>query len=129
MRAYITGAWLSVARLIAGRPETVDQVESAFAMFLALMLLAGMVRTKITVSAAALGLRKKPFHVNVTRRTTGAQVVSKVLEKLQCRDPPSRYQLWAVAAEKGECYIARLSCEKEHGCRPFSWWYAANVLL
>ena len=61
-----------------------------------------MARTKILVSAAALGRRRKPLHVNVADGTTSAQVVGKVLEKLQCRDPPLRYQLWAVSAERGE---------------------------
>ena len=61
-----------------------------------------MARTKILVSAIVLGRRKKPFHVNVAAGTTCGQVVVKVLEKLQCSDPPLRYQLWAVAAERGE---------------------------
>ena len=61
-----------------------------------------MARTKILVSAAAVGRRRKPFHVNVAGGTTCAQVVVKVLEKLQCSDPPLRYQLWAVAAERGK---------------------------
>lgn len=61
-----------------------------------------MARTKIVVTAAALGQRKKPFHVNVAGSTTSAEVVGKVLEKSQCRDPPLRYQLWAVAADRGE---------------------------
>ena len=61
-----------------------------------------MARTKIVVIASALGQRKKPFHVNVAGNTTSAEVVGKVLEKSQCRDPPLRYQLWAVAAERGE---------------------------
>ena len=64
-----------------------------------------MARTKILVSATALGRRKKPFHVNIAGNTTSSQVVGKVLEKLQCRDPPLRYQLWAVAEERGECIM------------------------
>ena len=67
-----------------------------------------MARTKILVSATALGRRKKPFHVNIAGNTTSSQVVGKVLEKLQCRDPPLRYQLWAVAEERGECIIPSL---------------------
>ena len=54
------------------------------------------------MSAAALGGRKKPFHVNVSGSTTSCQVVAKVLEKLQNRDPPLRYQLWAASSERGE---------------------------
>ena len=61
-----------------------------------------MPRTKIVVSPAALGGRKKPFHVNVSASTTSYQVVAKVLEKLQSRDPPLRYQLWATNSERGE---------------------------
>lgn len=61
-----------------------------------------MVKTKILVSATALGRRRKPFHVNIASSTTSAQVVSKILEKLQCHDPPLRYQLWAVTTERGE---------------------------
>lgn len=61
-----------------------------------------MSRTKIEVSAAILGRRKKPLHVNVASGTTCADVVEKVLEKLGCRDAPIRYQLWVVAAERGE---------------------------
>lgn len=61
-----------------------------------------MARTKIVVIAAALGHRKKPFHVNVAGRTTSREVVDKVLEKLQCGDPPLRYQLWAVTEERGQ---------------------------
>ena len=61
-----------------------------------------MPRTKIVVSAAALGSRKRPFHVNVSPSTTSSQVVGKVLEKLQSQDPPLRYQLWATSPERGE---------------------------
>ena len=61
-----------------------------------------MPRTKIVVSPAALGGRKKPFHVNVSASTPSDQVVAKVLEKLQSRDPPLRYQLWATNSERGE---------------------------
>ena len=65
-------------------------------------LVFAMPRTKIVVSPAALGGRKKPFHVNVSASTTSYQVVAKVLEKLQSRDPPLRYQLWATNSERGE---------------------------
>ena len=65
-----------------------------------------MPRTKIVVSAAALGDRKRPFHINVLATTTSSQVVAKVLQKLQSRDPPLRYQLWAASAERGECKAA-----------------------
>ena len=61
-----------------------------------------MSRTKVGVTAPVLGRGKRPLHVNVTSSTTCAELLRKVLEKLRCKDPPFRYQLWAVADEKGE---------------------------
>lgn len=61
-----------------------------------------MSRTKIEVDVAVLGRKRKPLHVNVASGTTCVEVIEKVLEKLRCRDAPIRYQLWAVAAERGE---------------------------
>ena len=58
-----------------------------------------MGRTKVNIDIAALGLRTKQMTLIIGSNTAANDVISKILEKLQLQDPPSMFQLFAMARD------------------------------
>ena len=60
-----------------------------------------MPRIKIKVHIAALQQRTKSMNIIIGSGTTAVNVINKVLDKYKARDPPSKFQLWAVIETRG----------------------------
>lgn len=61
-----------------------------------------MVRTKIEVNVSALNQKSKAMNIIIGSSTTAKDVLVKVLEKLKVREPPDKYQLWAITRDKSQ---------------------------
>ena len=73
-----------------------------------------MPRIKIKVHITALQQRTKSMNIIIGSGTTAVNVISKVLDKYKVRDPPNKFQLWAVTETRGHSQkgsISILLCE------------------
>ncbi len=58
-----------------------------------------MGRTKVDIDISALGLRTKQLSLVIGSNTASSDIISKILEKLRMQDPPSTFQLFAMARD------------------------------
>ena len=70
-----------------------------FIKYFVFSVLINMGRTKVDIDISALGLRTKQLSLVIGSNTASSDIISKILEKLRMQDPPSTFQLFAMARD------------------------------